>query len=182
MVRFNPAPGVRKANAREHDAIACLIREHDVIRKLFREFEQLAEHGGTNEEKAETAGQICFLWSVHMQLEEELFYPAAKAVLGATAKQQHALDDHKGSRELVAMLDELEPGDTDFDATVAVLADYVLTHMAEEEADVFPELRQRGMEIDMLGRAIAFRRKVLIGDITRAAPSPPSAAPEHARS
>ena len=79
MVRFNPAPAVRKANAREHDAIACLIREHDVIRKLFREFEQLAEHGGTNEEKAETAGQICSALSLGMSCGEWLLLCSSSA-------------------------------------------------------------------------------------------------------
>jgi hypothetical protein len=122
MVRFNPAPAIRKVNMRDHDAISCLTRDHDIIRRLFRYYEHLVRYDGSNDQKADTAGQICFKWCVHIQIEEEIFYPAAKVLLRADSRLEHALDDHAGSRELVAMLDELEAGDADFDGTVGVLA------------------------------------------------------------
>jgi len=166
MVRFNPAPAIRRAGVCEHDAIACLTRDHAVIRRLFRYYEHLAMYGGDNEKKAETAGQICLKWCIHIQIEEEIFYPVAKVLLGGGSSFQHALDDHAGSCELVAMLDELEPGDANFDPTVAVLAAYVLLHMDAEEDALFPRLRQLGMETTLLGQAIAQRQRMLSGDIT----------------
>ena len=70
------------------------------------------------------------------------------------------------------MLDEMEAGDPDFDATVAVLAAYALPHMDEEEGDLFPSVLQLGMEVSLLGQAIAQRQKALNGDITSASPPP----------
>ena len=81
MVRFNPAPAIRKVNMRDHDAISCLTRDHDIIRRLFRYYEQLVKYEGSNDQKAETAGHICFKRCVNIQIEEENCNPAAKVLL-----------------------------------------------------------------------------------------------------
>jgi hemerythrin-like domain-containing protein len=168
MDRFSSEVALRKVNSNEQDAIACLTREHNVMRRLFRSYDHLASSGGDNEKKSETVGQICFKWCVHIQIEEELFYPAAKVLTGVDEQLMHALLDHAGSRELVAMLDEMEPGDANFDSSVAVLAAYVLPHIDEEEEVIFPRLRELGMEMTLLGQAIAQRQIMLSGNATPA--------------
>lgn len=139
MVTFSLVPAIAKINGSEHDALACLTRYHSVLRRLFRYYEHLVVHGGNKLKKEEVAGQICFKWCIHTQIEEELLYPIARKLMGEKFRLQHSLDDHSGSRELVAMLDKIPPGDANFDPTVAMLAAYVSPHMDEEEQVLFPQ-------------------------------------------
>lgn len=69
--------------------------------------------------------------------------------------------------ELIAMLDEMEPGDADFDATVAVLGAYIIPHMDEEQADIFAHASASGIDLATLGRKMTSRRRALQHDVTR---------------
>ena len=147
--------------AREQDALALLTHDHTVIKKLFRDYEDLLGLPGDPERKAQIVGEICFQLSIHMQIEEEVFYPAVRTSLGWTALIDHALSDHLGGKELIAKLDEMEPVDADFDASVAVLGAYILPHMDDEQAVIFQEVRRAGLNTAALGQRMAQRQRVL---------------------
>jgi len=158
---------------REVDAIDLLRRDHHAIKRLFVDHQRAIRRGGDPEIRAEIVGRICFRWCLHLQIEDEIFYPAARLALGTDALIGHALMDHTGSRELVARLDEMEIGDTDHDATVAVLCAYIVLHMDEEELAIFPRLRDSGLDTLALGRLMAQRQRTLHRDITRIGLSSP---------
>jgi len=157
----------RKSFPREIDALDLLAHDHHSIERLFHDYERLARRQGEHERKGELVGQLCFRLSIHIQIEEDIFYPAARAAIGSDATLAHALCDHGGAKELIARLDEMEPGDDDYDATVAVLNAYILAHMAEEQDVIFPKLRSAGLDMQALGRRLAERQKALHQDVTR---------------
>lgn len=157
----------RKAVNRDIDALDLLRRDHDAIKQLFLDYQKLLGRHGSDDDKGEIVGRVCFEWCIHLQIEEEIFYPRARAALGPSEQIEHALRDHGGSRDLIALLDEMEPGDADFDATVAVLGAYVVPHIDEEQQDIFPLLLRAGLDTAALGRQMAQHRKALLEDVTR---------------
>ena len=157
----------RKTIPREHDALVLLARDHDAIRELFREYHQLMKRQGDHDRKAEVVGEICMELSIHLQIEEEIFHPAVRTSLGPDALMADAVCEHVDAKELIATLDELEPGDAGYDTTVVSLCACVVPHMNEEQEDVFPKVRMAGLDTAALGRQLAQRQKTLHEDVTR---------------
>ena len=157
----------RAAQQRDIDALDLLSREHQGIRRHFRDYELLVSSGGDAEQKAAVVGRICDACCVHLQVKDELLYPAARSVLGSDPLLAHLRCDHAGSRELIARLDEMEPLDADFDVCVARLAACLLPHLDAERQELFPRLRCSTLALGGLGLQIAARRRALQADITR---------------
>ena len=152
---------------RDPDALDLLRRDHEAIKHLFADYERLVRRRADPERKATVVGRLCFALSLHLQIEEEIFYPAARAVLANAAWTVHALDDHDDAKALIARLDEMEAGDAGFDATVAALAANVVPHMNEEQDVVFQAVQKAGLDTAILGRRLAQRQKLLREDVTR---------------
>lgn len=169
----------RQQSVRKFDALDLLTREHDAIKQRFRDYERLIIRRGNGDRKAEIVGDICLLLSIHAQIEDEIFYPAVRTALGWDDVIEHALCEHNGANQLIAKLDEMEPGDDDYDATVAVLSAYVIMHMDEEQDDMFPKLRVCGMDTAAIGRKMVQRRRALLDDVSLVglSHSPSSASP-----
>ena len=68
----------RKSSARKsvapRDAIALLRADHQLVQGLFDKFEKTR----AEDRKSALAEQICNELTVHAQIEEEIFYPAAR--------------------------------------------------------------------------------------------------------
>ena len=62
------------------DAIKLLTEDHAKVKKLFREYEKLSKKED-EDGKEELAQQICKELTIHAQLEEEIFYPAARQAI-----------------------------------------------------------------------------------------------------
>jgi hemerythrin superfamily protein len=58
------------------NAVQLLKQDHQEVAALFEDFKE-AQDG----EKSDIAEQICQMLTVHAQIEEELFYPAARDAL-----------------------------------------------------------------------------------------------------
>ena len=129
------------ASLRRKDALSLLMGDRDVILRLFRDYEQLLARPAGPDLRAQLVGRICLALSIHWQIEEELLRTTAPAPFDEDERIAHALLDRAGGRELVAMLDGLQPGDPDYDAAVAVLAEYVMPDMVEARAAIFPRLQ-----------------------------------------
>ena len=62
------------ADPKQQDAIALLKADHRAIEELFSKFEKASGDG----RKQSLAEEICLGLSVHVQIEEEIFYPACE--------------------------------------------------------------------------------------------------------
>lgn len=157
---------INQSVMRSAGVLEALTLEHDAVRAFFQDYERLLRLSNAQDRKAALVGQLCFDLCQHSQLEEQVFYPALRVNDALVAWTDAAMSDHQGDQILIARLDEMEPGDADYDATIALLKECVLPHMAREENELFPQLRELGLVTDSLAEQMNERRNDLRGDIT----------------
>lgn len=147
------------------DALTLLAADHEEVRDLFAEFEDLVADGAPDEERLTLAMEICELLSAHATAEEEIFYPAVRSVLGDEELVDEAESEHASARALIEQIQGMEASDDGFDAAVRVLAEAVEHHVQEEEGELFPRVRDSGLDLDELGERIAARREELLAEL-----------------
>lgn len=148
------------------DAIDLLEADHRQVEELFDRY----DHADFADKRA-LASAICVALKVHARIEEDLFYPAALAATGATDLLAEAQVEHGLARELIAQIEQGQPGEPLFDARVRVLGEYVGHHMIEEEDEIFPLCREAGLDLVALGRDLAERRRALLHGLAAANPA-----------
>jgi hemerythrin superfamily protein len=142
------------------DAISLLKQDHEKVSKLFEKFAS-AEEG-----KGEIAAEVCKLLTVHAQIEEEIFYPAARDALESDEQGEGLLDEaeveHASAKELIAQIEEGDEGDHLFDAKVKVLGEYIKHHVQEEEGELFPKVKDTELDLETLGKELKARKTELL--------------------
>jgi hypothetical protein len=83
------------------------------------------------------ADTVCVALEIHSQLEEEIFYPAMRAIAD-TDFLQKSVPEHDQMRRLIAQLRNLEPGHASYDETFFELMNAVMHHVADEETLLLP--------------------------------------------
>lgn len=157
------SPAARpKSPAAKHDAIALLKADHAAVSALF------AEYGKTRSrpQKKALVADLCTALSVHIQIEEEIFYPAIQAALKDTLLVPEATVEHAGVKDLIAQLRGVDPDGPMYDAKVKVLSEYVKHHVAEEHADMFPQAKASSLDMAELGSRMAARKQALLAQAT----------------
>jgi len=145
--------------AAEHaDALALLQTDHRQMRKLFKEFAQIGGSAG-QALKADIAQRLCETWSLHAALEQEILYPAARAAMQDDALINQLEVHYAGMLELIARIQAMDGSEHLYDATVAVLQQYVESHIDEEEKLLFPKARKAKMHLHRLGQIMMQRRE-----------------------
>jgi hemerythrin superfamily protein len=105
---------------------------------------------------------VCAALEVHAQLEEEIFYPAVRAVTQNEALKK-SVPEHAEMRRLIASLRAMTPADARYDDTFMELMRDVLHHVADEETIVLPEAeRLLGDRLGTLGVEMTKRRLQLV--------------------
>jgi hemerythrin superfamily protein len=149
----------RTSNAR-NDAVTLLKRDHREVSDLLERYER-----ATGARKSGIVEQICRALTVHAQIEEDVFYPAAREALGdRDADLVNEADvEHASIKDLVSQLQSADASDEHYDARVKVLGEYVKHHVKEEESELFPKLRTTDLDLIELGRQLVARRAELTG-------------------
>ena len=120
----------------------------------------------------------CTALEVHAQLEEEIFYPAVRAVTENETIRK-SVPEHDEMRRLIGRLRDMEPTDAEYDGTFMELMRDVLHHVADEETVLLPEAERLIPErLNELGAAMTRRRLELVvprsgeiaGNLVRAMP------------
>ena len=109
---------------RAPNAINLLTDDHAKVRKMFKQFERMKEKMDDSE-KAELVQQICMELTLHTQVEEEIFYPAAREAIEEEDLMDEAEVEHASAKELISQLQGMQPSDELYDAKVTVLGEYV---------------------------------------------------------
>jgi len=148
-------------NEAKQDAIQLLISDHKKVEELFKQFQKAKKNDG---DKAGIVKQICDALSVHAEIEEEIFYPAARDAL--SDKGEDMLDEaeveHASIKSLVKQLEDADPDDDLYDAKVKVLCEYVTHHVKEEEGEMFPKVRKTNLDLEELGAELMERKQELM--------------------
>lgn len=148
------------------DAIALLKADHREVSELLQQYET-----ARSDRKQAIARRICHALTVHAQIEEELLYPAARETLAARDVDlvDEADVEHASIKRLVREVEDSEPSDEHYDAKVKVIGEYVKHHVAEEERELFPKLRDSDLDLKALGGRLAERKTALTRELQHAA-------------
>jgi hypothetical protein len=154
----------------ELDAIELLKKDHDDVDRLFKDYDELVEGECSPEDRRLMSTRICGMLAVHAMVEEEIFYPAARAAQVDSDLLDEAEIEHGSMKELIAQIGEASAAQRLYDARVKVLGEYVRHHVKEEERELFPACKKAGMDLDALGARLRKRRDALM-KILQAAPA-----------
>jgi hemerythrin-like domain-containing protein len=141
------------------DAFALLARDHRAMKEWFSAFDQ----GRSAAKKRSIAEEALVALRVHAAIEEEIFYPALRAVLKSAELLEKAQEEHRLAKTLV---EELGTGSADnYAAKFSVLAGIVRQHIKEEERALFPRARKRKLDFEALGERMFARQQELMADM-----------------
>lgn len=141
----------RGEKARIPNAIALLKADHRAVEDLFEEY----EHARQRNRKQAIVRQICEELTLHAQLEEEAFYPAAqKALADDKDLVNEAIVEHASLKWLISQIEGMQDDSEMYAAEVTVLKEYVQHHVKEEEKEMFPRLRKTDLDLDALGQTL----------------------------
>jgi len=150
-----------KNGAVEQDAITLLTKQHKEVADMFDEFENMSDRATTSKKKL--VEKICEQLIMHTAIEEEIFYPAVReASKDVEDMVDEAVVEHASAKDLIAQLQEADPGDELYDAKVKVLGEQIEHHVEEEEEEMFPKVRKLKLDLDALGQEMAARRDELL--------------------
>jgi hemerythrin superfamily protein len=142
------------------DAITLLKQDHRQVEELFEKFEDLEDV----EKKGELAAKICQALKVHTQIEEEIFYPAARKATGDNDLLDEAAVEHSGAKHLIGQIEAMEPGEDLYDAKIRVLSEQIKHHVEEEEEELFPEVEKSKMDTAAVGEQLVARKNELMSE------------------
>jgi hemerythrin superfamily protein len=139
------------ARPESHDAfpvdnpVQALLRDHDMVRKLADKYQNTQ----SADVKKQAATQLIQAIHMHSRLEEGVFYPGVRRVdpnLIARFEEDHlAVDD------LLATLQGMSMDEARVEPMVRELIDAVLSHIRQEEEQLFPELKQAALDLTAIG-------------------------------
>jgi hemerythrin-like domain-containing protein len=154
--------GGKSAKARAPSAIEVLKEDHDYVKKAYRAFQKLDPQEDLEDVQA-LVEQVCDALKVHLRIEEEILYPAARKALGDEDLIEEAEVEHDSAKTLIRSLGRMRPKDPKYAASFTVLCEYVEHHVKEEEDEMFPKLRRSGIDLRALGAKLLAKKVRLAG-------------------
>ncbi|MGH6955453.1 MAG: hemerythrin domain-containing protein, partial [Caulobacteraceae bacterium] len=135
-----------------------LKQDHRKVEALLGEFEK-ADEG----RRAVLVKEVCQALIVHAELEEKLFYPAAREAAGED-KLCEAQVEHDAQKVLILELTEANGADRYRDAKFKVLGEEVKQHVKEEEAPdgVLAKAQKAGVATAELAEQMAQMKEQLL--------------------
>jgi hypothetical protein len=159
-------PTRTKSTSRENEskgvaqnAFDVLEHDHRQVEKWLDKYDELE---GDDERKAGLAEKICMALKVHTQIEEEIFYPAARNATKDDDLLNEAIVEHATVKNMIAEIEGMEISEELYDAKMRVLGEMVKRHIREEEEELFPELQSSKMDLDAVGKELVERKQELM--------------------
>ncbi len=148
------------ASVRIENAVAQLRADHRQIETCFSRYY-------SEEDEARWSGLIqagLVVLKVHMEVEEDIFYPALLAAKNGATAHQVALAEHATAKKLIADLENYDPGGWHYETKVQALWKMVQAHMASEESrgGMLDAAQLAGIDLLTLGQQITLRREELL--------------------
>ena len=143
------------------DAVKLLKDDHKKVKDLFRQFEKAR----SADRKKQIAEEAMHELEVHAEVEEEIFYPAAKAKADKEGKElvAEAVEEHHVVKMLIGEIQGMPEMNEQYEAKFTVLIENVEHHIEEEEKEMLPDAKKTlGKEIDALGDQMKARKDALL--------------------
>lgn len=154
-------------NALAPDATSLIRMDHTHVLATYHQYKTSSRP----QIKQGLVNTTCLALEIHAQLEEEIFYPAMRAV-SANPVLQKSMPEHDEMRRLISLLRGMSPDDVRYDETYHELMRSVIHHVADEESVVLPEAERLLInQLGELGNKMMKRRVQLMaphgGDMAR---------------
>jgi hemerythrin superfamily protein len=160
MVSMSPT-----SSSRDADALTLLKAQHRDVKTMFQSYQKLVDDEAGDDEREFLASEICDALTVHATIEEEIFYPAARAAIDEADLLDEAEVEHASAKDLIGQIRGMSPSDDLYDAKVKVLGEYIDHHVREEEGEMFPQVEKASMDLDDLGRRLADLTRQLVAEL-----------------
>lgn len=145
--------GVYLAKKVVASATGLLQQDHREALALFDWYASLEDP----DSKVEIAQRLCVALLAHMQVEEELFYPAAQEATGEASLTDQAVAEHATAKELMNRL-ELERDPDVRDTMLEELREAIEEHVEFEETELFPKAYAAGLHLVEIGAVLGDRK------------------------
>ena len=138
----------------QQDATMLLDADHNEVIRMFEQYK--AAHDARRQQVL--ASEIRQSLLVHMQIEEEIFYPAFQQATGDQELLKDAQREHQEAREMIRKID----ADRQDAKLMLELEDAILHHVNDEREKMFPKARAtRAMDLMQLGDQLQARKMEL---------------------
>jgi hemerythrin superfamily protein len=151
------------------DAVELLKADHQKVKRLFDQLDTITKQGVSDDEKAALVAKIRDELSVHESVENEVFFPAVREILRKKDVLKEATEDQEEAGDAIQALGELKPGEAGYDKKLSELGDKIAAHAAEEERDVFPQVKKSSIDTEALGEKMSARKEELKQEQDKAA-------------
>jgi hemerythrin superfamily protein len=123
------------------DCTKLLEADHRQVEDLL---ERIAEAKG--DAVTPLVEQLATSLQAHMELEEQVLYPAMKPVTGEEMVEE-GVTEHDLARKALQDVISLAPEEPGFEAALEVIKAGIKHHVEDEEGEVFPQLRSDGQQV-----------------------------------
>ncbi len=145
------------------DVFEVLARDHRELENTFRRIQGARDV----EERTQLFATLQRELSIHMQVEEEIFYPALNDGSQVGERVHEAAREHAEAKRLLDRVDQEAVGSPVWNAQFESLVEAVSHHLSEEETRLFPEARRllsTRMQEDLYQRISARKQALRAGN------------------
>jgi hypothetical protein len=155
----------RKDEMQPRSATSLLKKDHKEVKDIFNKYESSDDA----DECVELMEQAILELKVHTQVEEEIFYPAAREALDDDAILDEAEEEHHVAKMLIDEIEHLDADDSHVEAKFKVLMENVRHHIREEEGEMFPKIEDEEFNKEVVDQMWE-RKQELLQEIGGMAP------------
>jgi len=144
------------------NVLTLLRQDHATLRSFFSQFDRTSKTA--YDQRSELFLQIRRDLQIHSRAEEEIFYPAIKAMNSEGQRlASEAISQHKNIDQLLTQLSRLKSSDRNFDETFETLIDTVDQHIEVEEEEIlrFAEKNCSEQQLEELGRQTEDQKRII---------------------
>src|SRR6266550_5865491 len=129
------------------DAIQLLKDDHKKVEKIFSDLEN------KRDDRRALFPELDRELTVHAEIEEKIFYPAAKQAEPTRDLVLESIEEHKQIKMVLADLEKTDKTTEVWGAALKVLKEDVMHHVGEEENELFPKVKKvlSKQQLDDLG-------------------------------
>src|SRR6202140_26491 len=118
------------------NAIQLLKNDHKKVEKIFSDLENKTD------DRRALFPELDRELTVHAEIEEKIFYPAAKQAEPTRDLVLESIEEHKQIKMVLADLEQTDMRTAEWGAALKVLKEDVMHHVGEEEDELFPKVRK----------------------------------------
>ena len=127
----------------KRNVIDILTEDHREVEAMFAELDSLVgnQDSAADERRKDLVDQVTIELVRHSVAEEVAVYPAVKDK-ASEEEAERAKREHAEAEETMKRLENLDPDDAAFEDELRRLMSEIRTHVAEEEGEMFPRMRE----------------------------------------